>query len=234
MSSVRRRRLYLVRHGHVSYFDELGKPLDPRHVQLSPDGIAQVGSLADAMRGIRLDRIVCSDLARAVQTAQLLADGIGCTARPEPRSAVREIRAGRLREIAPDELEASLAYAYGRAAEEGAAFVGGELFAAFAARVTADLAQLLDEPQWESAAIVSHDAVNRVLLCWAAGQGLSAMAAFEQDMCCANIIDVDMVGPRVVRRLIRAVNFTPYDPLKRALHATVMEGVYRAYRPQAA
>lgn len=33
-----RRRLYLVRHGHVNYFDDTGRPLDPRSVRLSVDG----------------------------------------------------------------------------------------------------------------------------------------------------------------------------------------------------
>ncbi|MDT4864323.1 hypothetical protein FQZ97_990820 [compost metagenome] len=63
--------------------------------------------------------------------------------------------------------------------------------------------ELLAEPAWESALIVSHDAVNRILLAWAAGVGLKGIAAFEQDTACLNILDVDSLGPEVLGGIIR-------------------------------
>lgn len=81
--------------------------------------------------------------------------------------------------------------------------------------------------------VVSHDAVNRVLLCWAAGAGLGGMAAFEQDTACLNIIDIDWADGEAIRRLIRMVNFTPYDMVKSGIDLTVMEKVFRGYKPDA-
>lgn len=226
----RRRRLYLVRHGHVSYFDDQGQPVDPRHVSLSSQGENQVRSLAAAMQGVQVDRIICSDLARARQTAQILADGMGSDCTPQLQPALREIRAGRLRDIPREQREAELAYAYDRAAVDGARFIGGEEFAELEQRILGTLDALMQDPDWNSALLVSHDAVNRVLLCWAAGIERSAMAAFEQDMACLNIIDVDTVGGKAVRRLIRTLNYTPYDGVKAAVGLTVMEQVFHAYR----
>ncbi|RJG04209.1 histidine phosphatase family protein [Noviherbaspirillum sedimenti] len=230
LAATRRRRLYLVRHGHVSYFDANGRPLPPLHVELSSQGLSQVRSLAAAMDEIRIDRIICSDLARARQTAQILAERIGPQLAPEARPAWREIRAGRLREVPAERLEAELAYAYDRAAQDDAGFVGGENFADFARRILDALQELLADPGWDSALVVSHDAVNRVLLCWAAGTDLGAMSAFEQDTACLNIVDVDWDGDQALRRLIRAVNFTAYDAVKTTADLTVMERIFRDYR----
>lgn len=229
-AAPRRRRLYLVRHGHVSYFDADGQPLNPKHVALSPLGISQVQSLAAVLKAVRIDRILCSDLERARQTAQLLVEQSGAGIVPQPEPGLREIRAGRLREVPADRLEAELGYAYDRAVNEDAAFVGGENFADFERRILAVLQGLIAEPDWDSALMVSHDAVNRVLLCWAAGADRSAMAAFEQDMACLNIVDIDCADGKVVRRLIRTFNFTAYDAVKSGIGPTVMEQVLHAYR----
>jgi probable phosphoglycerate mutase len=233
-AATRRRRLYLVRHGDVSYFDADGRPLHPVHVPLSPLGVSQAQSLAAVLGDIRIDRIVCSDLERASQTAQVLAERLDPALVPQPLAAFREIRAGRLREVPPERLETELAYAYDHAARAGAAFVGGESFADFEQRILAALQELLADPDWDSAMLVSHDAVNRVLLCWAAGAGLGAMAAFEQDTACLNIVDVDWADGTAVRRLIRTVNFTPYDAVKSGIELTVMERIFRGYKANAA
>jgi probable phosphoglycerate mutase len=225
---AKRRRIHLVRHGHVSYFDADGKPLDPRHVSLSAQGVMQAKSLAAALKDVSFDRILCSDLERARETASILAEAGGTAI--EPQAALREIRLGRLREIPHERLETDLAYAYDHAAEDDASFVGGESFAEFEHRVLGALDAALQDESWDKLLIVSHDAVNRILLCWAAGSGRSAMAAFEQDMCCMNIVDVDTVDGKAVRRLIRSMNFTPYDVLKAESRLTVMEKVFHSYR----
>lgn len=233
-AAPRRRRLYLVRHGDVSYFDADGRPLHPVHVPLSPLGVQQAESLAQALGDIRIDRIVCSDLNRAQQTAQVLVDRANLGVTPQPIEAFREIRAGRLREVPAERLEAELAYAYDHAAQDGAAFIGGESFVSFQQRILDALQELLADPGWNSAMIVSHDAVNRVLLCWAAGTGLGTMGSFEQDTACLNIIDIDWADGAAVRRLIRTVNFTSYDAVKSGIKLTVMEKVFRGYKPDAA
>jgi probable phosphoglycerate mutase len=77
--------------------------------------------------------------------------------------------------------------------------------------------------------VVAHDAVNRVLLAWAAQAGLAALAAFEQDMGCLNLIDLEVVDGKAERRIVRLMNYTPYDPAKAKLFMTSMEEVFGAY-----
>lgn len=205
--AVRRRRCYLVRHGHVAYFNADGQPLDPRSVPLSPAGVQQAQQLASMLHAVDFDRVLCSDYPRAQQTAQILVQGRGLAIAARP--ALREIRAGRLRDIAFEQVEAEVAYAYERAAQFEAAFMGGESWAAFARRVLAEFEALLADPSWDQVLIASHDGVNRVLLGWAIGCGLAGVAALEQDTACLNIVDVDMAGERVIRRLVRVMNLTP-------------------------
>lgn len=228
--SLRRRRCYLVRHGHVSYFDAAGRPLDPRSVPLSTKGTEQAQALGRTLSEVRIDRAVCSDYPRARQT---LDQALAGRALPITElSGLREIRAGRLRDIPESLLHKEVTQAYQIAGEEGSAFLRGEGWRPFQARILAQLNGLLADPDWDSVLIVSHDAVNRILLAWATGAGLPGLAAFEQDHACLNVLDIDMDGPRVVRACIRTQNFTPYDPAKVAIEQTVMEGLYRAIDPR--
>ena len=84
-------------------------------------------------------------------------------------------------------------------------------------------------PEWRRLLLVAHDGVNRIILAWAAQAGLGALAAFEQDMGCLNLIDLDMAGDAVERRIIRLMNYTPYDAVKSSLFLTSMEHVFGAY-----
>lgn len=227
--AVRRRRCYLVRHGDVVYFDAAGQPIDPRSVPLSVAGVRQVDQLADMLDAVDFDRVLCSDYPRAQQTAQLLLRGrdIAIEARP----GLREIRAGRLRDIPSQQVEAQVAYAYERADQPEAAFMGGESWLAFERRVLAEFEALLDDPSWDQVLVASHDGVNRILLGWAIGCGLAGVAALEQDTACLNIVDVDMAAGGVIRRLVRVMNLTPYDPDKANIGLTGMENVFRSYAP---
>jgi broad specificity phosphatase PhoE len=121
--------------------------------------------------------------------------------RIEDEADFREIKAGRLRDIPPERRRAELVRVLESAALTGASFAGGESFAAFEERVLAALMRLLGTSDWRRLLLVAHDAVNRVLLAWAAQARLGALAAFEQDMCCLNVIDLDMVDGIIERRI---------------------------------
>ncbi|MBI2312174.1 MAG: histidine phosphatase family protein [Betaproteobacteria bacterium] len=223
-----RRRIYLVRHGDVAYFDADGRPLDPRRVGLSAAGREEVEALAMVLRGAPIDRAVCSGMPRARQTAEVLLAGKFPGIEDEPD--FREIRAGRLREIPGAERERVVARAYQEAQAEGARFIGGETFAEFQARVLRAFDKLLADESWTTLLIASHDGVNRVVLGWAMDIGLAALPALEQDTACLNIIDVDWKDRKPVRKLVRMVNFTAHDAAKRHLYLTGMERIYLAYR----
>lgn len=229
LQGAHRRRCYLVRHGHVDYFDGQGRPLDPRKVLLSSAGEQQALMLGKVLQGIRFDRFFCSDYPRARQTLDLLM--MDRSKHVESLAELREIRAGRLREIPVNSLAAQVMGAYQTAGEPGACFLGGELWDVFQRRVLSFFLKLLQDPTWESALIVSHDAVNRVLLGWATGLGLAGIATFEQDTACLNVLDIDMRDEQVISSLIRMLNFTPYDPPKAGIRETVLEHLFGAIQP---
>lgn len=224
-----RRRCYLVRHGQVDYFDDQGRPLDPRGVSLSRTGTHQARALGQVLQGVRLDRALCSDYPRARQTLDLVLMERDMPIESLPE--LREIRAGRLREIPREELRDRVLGTYRSAGDPGASFLGGERWDAFQARVLSRFLELLQDPGWEHLLIVSHDAVNRILLGWATGVGLSGIAAFEQDNACLNVVDIDMQDCQVVGAMVRLLNFTPYDPHKAGIHETVLEHLFSAIQP---
>ena len=69
-----RRRIYLLRHGDVSYFDEHGKPFRPATVPLNEEGRLQAEAAGRVLAEIPLDRVVSSDLVRSSETANLVID----------------------------------------------------------------------------------------------------------------------------------------------------------------
>lgn len=66
-----RLRIYLVRHGHVSYFDAANNPINPKFAQLSEQGIEQIQQLAHQLRDISFEKIYSSTMPRSIQTAEI-------------------------------------------------------------------------------------------------------------------------------------------------------------------
>jgi len=91
---------------------------------------------------------------------------------------------------------------------------------------------ILREPDWCQCVVVAHEGINRLLLSWACGAGLSAMASFEQDTGCINVLDFDMVprsdsqATEIARVLVKAVNLTPYNYLKHGMNLTSLEAIF--------
>jgi len=230
LAGVRRRRCYLVRHGHVEYFDEQGKPLDPRNVPLSQKGAQQAWALGQVLQDARVDRALCSDYPRARQTLELILPGHGVPFESLPE--LREIRAGRLRELERESLPEQVLGAYRNAGAVNARFLGGERWDEFQSRILGLFQSLIQDQSWQSVLIVSHDAVNRVILNWATGLGLGAIAAFEQDPACLNVLDIDTRDGQLLGAVIRTLNYTPYSPHKAGIHDTVLENLFRAIQPE--
>jgi probable phosphoglycerate mutase len=219
----RRRRIYLVRHGDVTYFDESGRPFRPDTVPLNDDGRAQAAVLARELANLPIDRVVSSDLPRCTETAAIFMAGRNL--RVETFAELREIRPGRLSELPPEETIQAFVGAFS-GFDRTAKFLGGETFGELADRVLPCFQHLLMDGHWQTLLVVAHGGVNRVLLAYAIGHDMLGFGAFEQDPCCLNIIDVTEDG----RFLIRLVNETPYDLAKTNLSLTTMERLYDQYR----
>ncbi|WP_431858910.1 histidine phosphatase family protein [Azospirillum sp.] len=220
-----RRRVVLMRHGHVSYYDSAGQPLNPKTAPLTDEGRGQVRATAEALKDVPFDRIVCSGLPRTRETAEIVADGRGVSVEDDP--GFLEIRAGRYRLIPREERAAAYLYGFDGAHLPGARFAGGDAIAEVQARVVAALERWLAKPGWTHLLLAAHDGVNRLLLSWACGAGLAAVGSFDQDYAAFSVLDVDVEDGRATRRILKAVNVTPGNLSKAGRHETSMEQVFR-------
>lgn len=224
-----RRRLILMRHGEVRYVDDSGRPVHPKTVALTGRGAAQARAARELLADQGVDRLLVSPKDRCRQTAALATEGLGLAPRDE--AELTEIRSGNALRLPEPAFDAAFTYGFEGAAAPGARFCDGEPFAAFRDRVVGVVERLLAEPGWSCALVVSHDGTNRVLLSWAVGAGLAAAGAFDQDMGCLNVLDLDVAEGRIVRATLRAVNVTPIDPLKAGRRLTSMERLAADLRP---
>lgn len=217
-----RRRIYLARHGDVTYFDAAGLPVLPQRVPLNEEGRGQAQAIARLLAAVALDRIVASGLPRTIETATPVAEARGL--RIEVREALEEIRPGR-----PEDLGRDIAKAFRTALpsslDTSSRFLGGETFGEFFARVIPCFRSLAAEPDWEAMLVVAHGGVNRAILLDLLGAGPGAFEVLEQDPGAVNIIDVAADGSAVVR----LVNHTPASPAKEGLTQTTMERLLDQY-----
>ena len=195
------RRLYLLRHGEVAYFDPDGCPVDPWQVSLTAHGRTQANALAAALSGRGVELLVTSAVPRAIETSAILAAGLGLA--PVVDAGWNELRPGDLAAVPPDRLRAVIVDAYRRAADPCACFFGGEEFGDFARRTGDALNRLLAAPEWSTAVVVTHDPVLRFVVARCLGLGLAGMRFFEQAPGCINVIEFPKVTgakPRAFKR----------------------------------
>ena len=117
-------------------------------------------------------------------------------------------------------------YVLERAVDPDARWSGGEVIADFRGRIVAALENLLLEPGWSSLLLVAHGITNRAILSWVTRGGLEGMGAFEQDTCCLNIFDADVIDGAIKRRFIRQINVTPENLTKKGRYQTSLEQGY--------
>jgi broad specificity phosphatase PhoE len=217
-----RRRLYLMRHGEVSYFQPDGRPVDPASVSLNEEGVAQATAVANALRGVELDRVVTSGLPRTLETASIVAPTVTAESWPE----LRELEGGRLAEIPPELLEHEFVNAFRGVIPNDARFLRGESIGALFDRVLPAVERLVADTEWNTVIAVLHGAVNRAILSFALTGERMFLGHFEQAPACVNVLDLGEAGEWIVR----AVNVAPYDLLHLAHRQTTMERYWEQYQ----
>ncbi|MEM1381644.1 MAG: histidine phosphatase family protein [Pseudomonadota bacterium] len=230
-STTGRRRLYLLRHGHVDYFAP--GITDFTQVPLTEDGRGQAQRAGAALAGVAFDHGFYSGLPRTEQTLRLVLGDERSDVPVEAIGQLAELRGGRVEAKTPTELAAWLAFSFDDADAEGASFLpGGELFADAERRIVDGLETILHGYAWRTAILVAHEGVNRILLAHLTGGGLGALSHFEQDLCGINVLDFDVVpsedgtGTKVERVILKAVNLTIHDPVKETLPRTSLEHLF--------
>jgi probable phosphoglycerate mutase len=223
---VERRRLLLMRHGSVDYFDAEGRPYPPDDVPLTAQGVAQARAMGEALRDTAVDRVVTSGLRRTRETAQHVLEAARMDPPVEHWPDLQEIRGGRLSAIRDDELRDAFLAAFEGAVPRDTRFLGGETIGELLDRALPALQRLLEDESWDTALLVAHGGVNRALLSWFLTGQHVFLGGLAQDAGCLNVIDV---GPTPAKSVVRVVNFCAIDTLRTGTRLSTMEELLHKY-----
>ncbi|MEW6371685.1 MAG: histidine phosphatase family protein [Pseudomonadota bacterium] len=224
-----RRRVFLMRHGSVTYFDAAGKPVLPEQVPLNEEGRAQADAAgaAFAAAGIRFDRVIVSGLPRTVETATRVLAASGQQIDLDTWPELHEIRGGRLSTIPTAELKRAFTGAFEGLVDPEQRFLGGESVGEMMDRVHPAIAKLRADPGWDTVLLVLHGGVNCAILSLAlTGQRLF-LGGLAQTAGCINALDV---GQDPADWVVRFVNYVPPAPLQQGARSTTMEQLFEQYK----
>jgi probable phosphoglycerate mutase len=247
-NATARRRIYLMRHGSVTYFDASGKPHLPESVPLNEPGRlqARAAGAVFSQLGLVFDRVITSGLPRTVETAaHVLAEtkqAIDIERWPE----LEEIRGGRLSTIPDASLRDAFVGAFEGMVREERRFLGGESIGELLDRVLPALTKLRADASWNTVLLVLHGGVNRAILSHAltahaltahastghvsGGHGSNGPRFFlgnlSQAPGCINALDV---GSDPADWIVRMTNYAASDLLQPLVRETTMETLYAQY-----
>jgi broad specificity phosphatase PhoE len=168
---------------------------------LSAAGRAQAAAARDYLSTLDAGRVACSDLPRAMETAEIVADG-----RPvDVVSGLAGLGLGEWEGRTAAELEHDLAAAV---SDPGARPPGGESLADLLERARPAFLGAL--PEEGDAIVVGHRMVNAVLLAELIGLPLADAALVQQDPGAVSVLARRPSG----RLAVQMLNISPLDPLR--------------------
>ncbi|MFL6719450.1 MAG: histidine phosphatase family protein [Burkholderiaceae bacterium] len=229
MTTAKRRRIYLMRHGNVTYFDDAGKPYLPEAVPLNEQGRAQAHAAGRvfANDGVRFDRVIVSGLPRTVETAQGVLAQTGQDIALEIWPDLVEIRGGKLASIADADLQEAFTGAFEGVVPEHRRFLNGESIGELMDRVHPALDRLRQDGNWDTALMVLHGGVNRAILSLALTGERLFLGNLAQTAGCINALDV---GAHARDWVVRFVNYAAPAVLQDDTRSTTMEILLEQYR----
>ena len=224
-----RRRIYLMRHGSVTYFDAAGKPVLPESVPLNELGRAQASAAGRmfAQHQVAFDRVIVSGLPRTVETATRVLAETGQPVAIETWPELEEIRGGRLSTILDADLKDAFTGAFEGMVGEQKRFLGGESVGELMDRIHPAVTRLRADPAWDSVLLVLHGGVNCAILSLALTGQRMFLGALAQQAGCINALDV---GQDDADWVLRFMNYAPPAPLQFDTRSTTMEQLYEQYR----
>jgi 2,3-bisphosphoglycerate-dependent phosphoglycerate mutase len=186
-------RLIVARHGEAAY--ESGTMTDSGG-SLTTLGRSQALALGERLAGERVAGVVCSELARAVQTAEIAAAVLGLPV--EVRAGLQEFAVGDFLGRTWDPLVFDPMVADWLAGDLGSAVPGGESGDQVADRVLAVLDDVADRFRGETVLAVSHGGVVLALMGrLAPGSRLAPADAYDVPNCASYVLERDADGWRL-------------------------------------
>ena len=182
-------RIYLTRHGETEW-NKTGLLQGNTDVRLSAEGIHQAQLLAKYLLLHKFDVIYSSDLSRAVETAEILAEKFNLSVRTTPH--LRETNFGDWEGKSIKELAEAHPKSFGRffTAPERCHPPNGETFLESQARVMNVLREIINVHDNQNVLIVAHGAVNRLIIGAALDMPIHKMWAISQFNTALNILRV--------------------------------------------
>jgi len=182
-------RILLARHGATTLSAE-DRFAGSSDVPLSDEGVEQARRLGERLKAEPIAAVYCSDMHRAMRTADAIArpHGLQLITRP----ALREIDHGQWEGLVHDDVEQRFAEQYKRWDEDPLLSPppGGESGLSVLTRALPALARIVDDHPAQTVAVVSHKATNRLLLCAIMGiEPRYYRARIGQDLACLNVIE---------------------------------------------
>jgi broad specificity phosphatase PhoE len=167
-------RLWLIRHG------------EPADAGLSEKGRAQMARVAEDLKAEPVAAIYTSPLSRALESARILAGGLPL----EVVADLHEIDFGDFEGLTYDEIAARYPDLYRQWMETPTEvrFPNGETFSEMRVRVLRAFDAIRRERAGQTAVIVSHGGVNRILIAWALEMPDHCLFRLAQDYGAMNLV----------------------------------------------
>lgn len=178
------RHIYLIRHGQPEFPNEVPRCIGRTDFPLSKAGLLQAQKLGSYFGEIPLESVYCSPLARAVQTAEEIAQ----TKIPVYKvEALQELYCGVWEGLTFDEIRSRYPELYAQRGTDPLQFAPerSERFPEGLARFRSAVEEIIKKSSG-NIAIVAHTSVNRLLLCSLLKKSLNDLYSIRQPYGCIN------------------------------------------------
>jgi broad specificity phosphatase PhoE len=201
--------IFLLRHGRPDFPDSRSYIYGHTDYDLSDTGVRQAQKIAASLSGITMDRIISSDLARAVRTAEIVAGAQNAAKQVERDPALREIHMGEWDGRTKDDIEGECADVFRVRGEDFAntAPPGGESFARLQVRALGALDRIVSESGGaDRLLLVAHGGLFWSMISGLFRIPLGDMMRFGLDYCALHLMEFDRAAASY--KLIR-YNWSP-------------------------
>lgn len=190
-------KIFLVRHGEVANANERCYN-GHYNVNLSPEGLRQMMSVADRLKDKPIKAVYSSDLQRTVKGAKIIAERHSI--KPIAIKELRELNYGiwegkrleDIRNLYPDDVLDR----YNNI--ENHRIQGGETLLEMKERVLSSINTIIDRHKRDNVVIVSHGGVNRIVLLWSLNMAVKDFYRIQQDYAALNIVNFYNNGSSIV------------------------------------
>ena len=159
-------RVFVARHGETEW-NRTGRWQGQSGPGLNRTGRSQAEALAGRLAALGIDALYSSDLARARETAELVAAATGTV--PTLDAGLREVDVGDWRGLTRDEVAQRDPEAFGRWLKGESGWHGGETYDQMHQRVVAAVESIVSTASGMRLAVISHGGAVRALAAHAVG-----------------------------------------------------------------